>query len=317
MFLNRRGFLGAVGAAVVGASLEAENRIYTLVPNPSGKTLMAPDGRVVFTYLARKPPNIPLSSNSACCMHPVNTPSGVCATDIAPSDHRFHRGLFFAWQSMDFHRKEGVLRGDFWGWGHYAPTEGRVIKNRSIRLTGSGPKSAEVAVKNDWTINDLKVLDEATNIRVKEDKNATVLDLTFRFTSDCDVTINQVPFTGVAMQSPKDGEGYFSSPHGIVTSPDISTLVSQTNWPAAAWYSYTITRNNGKTTSIAIVDHPSNPPSTWHESRLYTYLNPCITALNPVTIPVGHALILKYRAIAYDGAFPPDVMTALADEFRK
>ena len=316
MFLNRRGFLGAVGAAVVGASLEAENRIYTLEPDPAGKTLMAPDGRVVFTYLATKPANVPLASNSACCLHPVNTPSGECATDIAPSDHRFHRGLFFAWQSMDFHRREGVLRGDFWGWGHYAPTEGRVIKNRSIRLTASGPKSAEVAVNNDWTIDGLKVLDEATNIRAKEDKNATILDLTFRFSSDYDVTVNQVPFSGVAMQSPKDGKGYFSNPDGIANFPDIASTVSQTNWPAAAWYSYTITLNNGKTTAIAVVDHPSNPPSTWHESRLYTYLNPCISATQPVTIPVGQVLILKYRAIAHDREFPPGVMNALATEFR-
>jgi hypothetical protein len=317
MFLDRRSFIGAAGAAAVGASLEAKNRIYTLEPNPAGKTLMAPDGRVVFTYLALKPPDIPLASNSACCLHPVNTPSGECATDIAPSDHRFHRGLYFAWQSVDFHRKEGVLRGDFWGWGHYAPTEGRVIKNRSIQLTGSGSKSAEVAVNNDWTIDGLKVLDEATNIRVKEDKNANVLDLTFRFTSDYDVTVNQVPFSGIAMQSPKDGKGYFSNPDGTVTLANIASLAAETNWPAAAWYSYTITLNNGKTTAIAIVDHPNNPPSTWHESRIYTYLNPCITAMQSVTIPVGQPLILKYRAVTHDGEFPPGVMNALATEFRR
>jgi hypothetical protein len=317
MFLNRRGFIGTAGAAAVGASLQAQHRIYTLEPDPAGKTLKAPDGRVVFTYLASKPDNVPLAGNSACCIYPVNTPSGECATVIAPTDHRTHRSLFFAWQSMDFDTKEGVLRGDFWGWGHYAPTEGRAIKNRDIRLTGSGSKFAEVAVHNDWTINDVKVLDEATIIRVKEAKNANVLDLTFRFTSDCDVTINQVPFGGLGMCSRKDGEGFFSNPDGKVTLPSSVSTAPASNWPAAPWLSYTIALNNGKTTAIAIVDHPKNPPSNWHEVRSEVCIMPSATALQSLRIAVGQALILKYRAIAHDGEFPPGVLNALAAEFRK
>src|SRR5437868_5623114 len=100
---SRRLFLGAAAAA----GLRAQSNSYALTPDPSGMTLKAPDGRVVFTYLTRKPENIPLEGNSACCFHPVNTPSGERVTDIAPGDHRDHRGMFFAWQSMDFHRKNG------------------------------------------------------------------------------------------------------------------------------------------------------------------------------------------------------------------
>src|SRR5438105_3874211 len=137
MLIDRRIFLGAAGAAAIGAPLQSQTKSWTLEPDPAGKTLKAPDGGAVFTYLTRKPDNVPLAGNSACCFHPVNTPSGERVTDIAPPDHRDHRGAFFAWGNMDFRRKDEVLRGDFWGWGHFAPTDGRVIVNRDLRLVNS------------------------------------------------------------------------------------------------------------------------------------------------------------------------------------
>src|ERR1700722_17886795 len=160
--IDRRRFVGAAGLAALGSPLFGQNKTYTLEPDPAGKTLKAPDGRTVFTYLTRKPDNVPLAGNSACCFHPVNTLSGERVTDIAPPDHRDHRGAFFAWGNMDFHRKDAVVRGDFWGWGGFAATEGRIIVNRDVRLVSSDANSAEVAVRNDWNIAGEKVLDEAT-----------------------------------------------------------------------------------------------------------------------------------------------------------
>src|SRR5579862_8600422 len=117
---TRRTFLGAASAAALGAQTGA----WTLEAGPFGKTLKTPEGRTVLTYLTSKPADIPLAGNSACCFHPVNTLSGERVTDIAPPDHRDHRGAFFAWANMEFHRNGEILKADFWGWGHYAPTEG-------------------------------------------------------------------------------------------------------------------------------------------------------------------------------------------------
>jgi len=128
MAISSRLFRGTAAATAIRAA----GKVYTLEPDAAGMTLKSPDGRTVFTYLTPKPQQIPLAGNSACCFHPVNTPSGERVTDIAPSHHRDHRGMFFGWQSMDFDRKDGVLRGDFWGWGHFAPAEGRAITNRDL-----------------------------------------------------------------------------------------------------------------------------------------------------------------------------------------
>ena len=318
MLTDRRLFLGAAGAAVLGAPiLNSQTKTYTLEPDPAGKTLKTPDGRVVFTYLTRKPDGVPLAGNSACCFHPVNTPSGERVTDIAPPDHRDHRGAFFAWGNMDFHRKSGVIKGDFWGWGHYAPIEGRVITNRDVRLVNATAKSAEVAVQNDWTIAGEKVLDESVSARAHEERGASILDLVFRFTSDGDVTVNQMAFTGFVVRCRKDGQSYLSDPKGKVTLPDSNALKPETDWPAADWYSYTIALNDGKYVAAAVIDHPGNPLSLWHEPRSVAFLNPCISALAPVNIPAGKPLILRYRTVFHDGEFPTGMLDELAAVWRK
>ena len=62
-------------------------------------------------------------------------PSGERAVDFAPGDHRHHRGVFLAW-----HATEGQKPADFWGWGKFTPTDGRVIA-----LASGGAKPLEEA----------------------------------------------------------------------------------------------------------------------------------------------------------------------------
>src|SRR4029079_5656440 len=165
MSMSRRLFLAVTGAGALGASLRGEQRMWSLVPEAAGKTLKDPDGRVVFTYLTSKPAGVPLEGNSVCCIHPFNTPSGVAATDIAPADHRDHRGIFFAWHDMSFTKNGQTVKGDFWGWGAHAPTEGRVIRNRDVRLVRADANTADVEVVNDWMIGADRVMQATETIR--------------------------------------------------------------------------------------------------------------------------------------------------------
>jgi Methane oxygenase PmoA len=179
MPLTRRVFLALTGTAAFGPSLRGQPRGWTLEADAAGKTLKDPRGVVVLGYLTSKPPGIPLEGNSACCIHPFNTVGGECATDIAPPDHRDHRGVFFAWHDMSFTRGSETLRGDFWGWGQFAPIDGRVITNRDLRLARSDAASAEIAVRNDWMIGKQTVMQEATTIGVRDRAGARMLDLAF------------------------------------------------------------------------------------------------------------------------------------------
>ena len=66
----------------------------------------------------------------------------------------------------------------------------------------------------------------------------------------------------------------------------------------------------------AVIDHPSNPPSTWHNARNLWMLNPVIAALGPFTIRSSAPLTLRYRVVVHDGPTPTAVVDKLAAEFR-
>ena len=332
MPMTRRDFLaaGATGATVAAvASLStslnhrttpfavaaAQGRAYTLEPAPSGRTLKDANGRVVLTYLTSKPQG--LAGNSACCIHPFNTLGGERATDLAPDDHPNHRGMFFAWHDMEFRRNAETLRGDFWGWGKFAPAEGRVIENKDVRLVRADASSGEIAIDNAWTIAGQTVLREATTIRASEAQATRVLDLTYRFTSEYDVKLNRMAFTGFCFRCRKEGPYTFADSKGEVTLPNSGATEPETDWPARNWYSHVVTIPGGKIVASAVLDHPGNPPSLWHGARSVSFLNPCITAPGPVEIPSGRALTLRYRAVVHDGRFPDGLLDKMAAEWRR
>jgi Family of unknown function (DUF6807) len=313
MSITRRSFLVASSTAVFG---RLRQRAYTLEPDAAGKTLKDPSGRVVLRYLASKPADVPLSGNSACCIHPLNTLGGERATDIAPPDHRDHRGIFFAWHDMTFTRGGETVKGDFWGWGRFAPTEERAIVNRDLRLVRADAATAEIAVENDWTIGSRTVLHEAATIRTAEESGTRVLDLTYRFSSDYAVTLNRMAFTGFCFRCRKDGPYSFADSKGEVTLPNSGATNPESDWPSRDWYSHTVTPPDGNAIASAVIDHPSNPPSMWHGARAVSFLNPCIAAPGPVTVPSGQPLTLRYRAVVHDGKFPDGLLDRMAADWR-
>lgn len=315
--MTRRAFLSMSGAAALSTSLRGQPRAYTLVRDAAGHTLKDPDGRVVLGYLTSKPADVPLEGNSACCIHPLNTLGGERATDIAPPDHRNHRGIFFAWHDVSFARKAETLRGDFWGWGQFAPKEDRAIVNRDVRLMSADAKTAEIAVRNEWKIGKEVVMREGTSIRAGEEQGSRVLDLIYRFTSDYDVTLNRMAFTGFCFRCRKDGPYFFSDSKGEVTLPNSGPTTPESDWPARDWYSHTVTLDGSKTIASAVLDHPGNPPSAWHGARSVSFLNPCIAAPAAVNIPAGRALTLRYRAVVHDGKFPDGYLDRMATRWRR
>jgi len=300
--------LGGVTSAVAA---EDAKQAFTLTPDEHGMVLTAPDGQVVFSYMTRKPKETNLTANSVCCLYPMFTPSGERVVDFAPGDHRHHRGVFLAWHAM-----QGKQRADFWGWGEFAPTEGRVIENRGVKLLTSSAKKAVVGVRNDWVADDEVMIEEALSITAREAHGVYVVDLEFTFTPKVDVTLNETAFGGFCVKGRKDGKPTYTSPEGKVELPNPHHLKPETDWPAADWYDYTIRLDSGKTVGIAVVDHPDNPPSTWHNLEPIAMVNPCIVAPGEVKRKQGEVLALKYRLVVHDGPPPMDVLRKLSKQWR-
>ncbi|MGC2398526.1 MAG: DUF6807 family protein, partial [Acidobacteriaceae bacterium] len=111
----------------------ASGKIFSLASVPDGMELHAPDGKIVLKYVTVRPDNIGLTAPSAAYFDPVNSPSGVRVTNVAPNDHPHHRGIFFGFMNSEFHVPNNnapndnrnappthpvkaftVERGDFW-----------------------------------------------------------------------------------------------------------------------------------------------------------------------------------------------------------
>src|SRR5947209_15280997 len=227
---------------------------YTLAPVEFGMQLKTPDGRVVFEYLTKRPDNIGLTSPSVACFHPVNTPSGEHITSIAPNDHPHHRGIFFGWHDGAFYeppnrpnpsptasiRAATVRRADFWGWGVYAPREGRVVQNRDIKLVNADAGHAGLTIHNDLMVENRKMGEENDAVTVTERDGVFVLDLEYTIAPAVEYRLNQNAFGGFDVQCRKDGDSYYSTAAGKVTLRDPHYAYPELDWPSETWYDFTI-----------------------------------------------------------------------------
>jgi hypothetical protein len=290
-------------------SSAADEAVYTLTDDQHGKVLKTPAGKTMFRYMTSKPADSNMTANSVCCLYPVYSPSGVRVVDFAPGDHRHHRGVFLAWHTTVC----GDERADFWGWGSLAPTEGRMIRNRRIELVEAGADRAVIRVENDWLIGDRTVLDEQTLITAREHQGFYVIELDFRLLPKVDFRLEQTAFGGFCVKARQDGQAEFFSPGGQVALPPPHHLKPETDWPAEAWYDYVIRLDSGETVGTAVIDHPDNPPTQWHNLKAIAMVNPCIAAPGPVERRAGEVLQLRYRLVVHDGPPPVEILNQLAE----
>jgi len=309
VFLLALAFCGVLAFNGSSSAADAPGK-YTLVPDEHGMVLKTPDGRVVFRYMTKKPEESKLTANSVCCLYPVKTPSGEDAVEFAPSDHPHHRGVFMTWHAM-----AGKKKADFWGWGEFAPTKGRVIESRGVKLVKADAKGAQIAVRNEWTADGEVMIEENTIIAAREEAGAFVVNLDFWLTPAADTTLMQTAFSGFCAKCRKDGKAAYFDPNGEVKLPAPHHLKPETDWPSADWYDYTIALASGKTIGVAVLDHPANPPTMWHNLGAIAMVNPCIVAKGPVALKAGQPLRLRYGLVVHDGPTPLDLLKKLTAQW--
>jgi hypothetical protein len=367
--MRRREFLTTAAAALLASRARphalGQAGAYSLTTGPLGRTLKAPDGRVVFEYVTQKPAETDMSANSVCCFAPLNTPVGQRVT-VFGQGHRHYRGVFFGWHTVEFRepipapaagrggrrggaagaggqagraggggreaspppppevvaRQNGptrgnVMVGDYWGWGRYALTTGRVIKNREVHLASADRMSAELRMQNDWTVHDQALMRETLAAVVREVPGAFVLDLTYTFTPvNVDVVLPEWSFGGFCVSGRSDAQSaYYFGPEGRVDLPNPSMVDGNTSWPDSPWYARTHVLD-GKTAGYAVVNHASNPKTRWWNPPSTGNIQPSIVTYGEYTIPNGQPLTLKYRVVSYDEEFAGERLNQLSAGWR-
>lgn len=252
-------------------------------------------------YQLQKPPSGGASAESACYFHPVVTPKGTTVTDVAPEDHRHHRGVFLGWVEV-----EGSRKGDFWGWGEPAPTANRKIVNRSIEAPPPVLGSARLRAVNDWQAEGTTLIREDLRAIIGFHSGATLMDLAIQVSAaDADVKLARWAFGGFAIRTRKDGELTPIGPGGRMDRQPPRHTDPESNWPDAPWYGLHLKLADRKEATVAVVGRWNNPTTTWHVVAGIGLINPCITAPAAVTLRPEKPLVLRYRVVALDG--PPNL----------
>jgi hypothetical protein len=303
--------LALAGTMVPAFAAKQIVQVYTfsVEQTPDAVTFKNHRSKVVLRYQLRGGADKDLSVESACYFHPLATPVGVTVTEVAPDDHPHHRGVFLAFVEM-----HGDKDADFWGWGEHAPTKGRLIVNRSI--TAGQDKNPVLSAENEWSADGKAMIKETlTAALLRGSRRANVLDLRYTLTPTSDLTLSRWAFSGFCVRTRKDGKLTAHRPQGEVKLPNPSHVKPESDWPAAKWYAYELEFEDQSVAGVAVIDHPQNPPSLWHNHRDVRMLNPSIVAPAAVKLRAGEPLLLRYRVVAFDGRVSDEELDRLAAEF--
>ncbi len=245
---------------------------------------------------------------SGCYFHPVTTPAGVVVTQVAPEDHRHHRGIFVGWVEM-----HGAADADFWGWGEHAPTRGRRIVNESLETPLPALGYARFRALNAWMVGGQKLVTEDLRVGTALREGATVMDFTVQYSVTAELTLARWAFGGFAVRLRNDGGAVPIGPAGEVKREPPKHTEPASNWPAEPWYGLHLKLPDGKQATVAVAGRDKNPATTWHVVPGIGLINPCITAPAAVTLTPNRPLLLRYRVMAFDGPPRPEVIHRLAD----
>ncbi len=316
---SRRAALATLTATALGPRLHVDAQESAAPPywfaTSAEESFIVKEGneKEILRYWRKKPAEAKTASDSAGYFHPFTTPSGVTLTDLAPDDHPHHRGIFFAWLEV----RTAKEAGDFWGWGQPAPTKDRRIVNLPGHSRSEGRGRATFTTANEWKAGETTLLREELSVAVFIKPAGHVLDLEYTFHATEDTTLGQWAFSGFCVRLRKDGTLTLHDPDGEVTRPAPSHLDPASDWPDRPWYAAQLALKSGATIGAAVLNHPENPPTRWHNVAGISMLNPCVIAPGPLTIKGGEPLRLRYRVVAFDGAVPTAALDGLAADFAK
>ena len=300
-------FTLGIFACSIGSGVAADTRPLLIELSKPVVVVRTTNGAEFTRYLREKPAGSPSKSESAAYFHPFTTPKGLVLTDVGPDDHRHHRGIFFAWVNM-----QGATPADFWGWGALASTEGRRIVNREVKIAATGGFTAQ----NEWIAGDQVVLREELRAQAGQRHGMNVLDVDFRLTPQIDITLPKTAFSGFCVRVPKSARIIAYEPSGPARYPAPQHDKPATGWPDRSWYAYTLELPEGRG-GVAVMNHPANPPTLWHNLASIGMINPCIHAAASVELKRDQPLRLRYLVVGFDGDVPTAALDAMALDWGK
>lgn len=238
---------------------------------------------------------------------PVTLGGGMELTWLSPSDHWWHRALWFSWKELN-----GV---NYWEEDKERHCKG-INDIVSVETTPNADHSARIGMTVAYhPPNEPPVLTEKRVIDV------SAPDAQGGYAIDWRSDFRAGP-QDVHMQGGTSGGGYAgmsvriapkSCDWRLVDSEgreDVPTesFAKTTHGQHARWMDFSLVdMASGETAGIAILDHPGNLrfPSQWHnlidDKVPFGYFSPAPLWSEPYTLPAGQTMTLRYRIVIHPG----------------
>lgn len=251
--------------------------------------------------------------------HPVRSPAGHVLTNLAPHDHVWHCGLWFAWTSIN-----GVNV-----WEQPASPSGE-SEIKAVSSSDMSMVDGQVRFSGSyhWQKRDgsLDLLDGGVEAMIHPPKEGSYcIDLNYTFRG-CggDTTLGRVPyhpqkcdwggFAGMSFLPTRD----FITP--VVTNADGET--EDIRWKRTRWLDMSGQLDGFRDAwaGICLMDHPKNirhpVPANMHEPHWplrWTQL--ALLYEDDYVLPEGVSLELRYRAVVHDGRGDVDRLNRIWEEW--
>lgn len=257
--------------------------------------------------------------------HPLYTPERALLTAFQPSDHVWHRGLWFAWKYIN-----GV---NYWeesiGADGLLVSEGKTLPSGADTFAVSQDGTAELRHALNYVAPDGRVtLREKRRIAVRPQAGPElIIDVFHDFAvGNSDVTLEATPANE---QTPWGGYAGL----GIRAARDLTEcrvvnnagqVDGDANGASAVWVAISGIADGGpqrdRMAGLALIDHPDNPrhpsPSyVYYDRSAFGYISPSLLRHEPMSLKAGETLRLAYRAVAHDGPTDPERLSHLASAF--
>ena len=270
--------------------------------------------RIEITGDAQASPNVyRLGGLPKPCFHPLTTPAGHCITSFEPSDHVWHRGLWF---TIKF------INGTNY-WEEHAPFGVQVSTSQpSVELIDA--EAVRVRHHQRWEAEATGVVfhEERVMMTRKLPGGVTQIDWQEKLIAQQDLTLDRTPFTtwgGYGGLSFRAARELHDAKFILPNNEEPTFIPGQSH----DWVIVHGKMDGGpdQTISLGMIDHPANPrsPSPWYcrTANGATFMNAAFLFHGLMTIKAGEALSFRYRVLFRDGAWTRDEFAAIAKTYRE
>lgn len=256
--------------------------------------------------------------------HPLRTVDGKDLTSLAPKDHIWHYGLWFAWKKINNVNYWEIPKGQKYSRGRTMITKVEVINKTAeaahVRLQlkyRPGEQAKDVAT-------------EIVNITIGTPRSdgSYVIDWSMATTALTDLDFGRtLGYGGLSYRAAVEmRDPVLLSENGkeqLIDQKKIMWVAEPSRWLDLSGL------NQGAPVGLTIFDHPSNPrsPSRWflvnglvgpkQAQWSFFYSNASLIAKTPYALKQGETLHLHYRILVHSGWGKSEGLNKKAKEFSK